>query len=133
MQLRYEIGVDNICWEMDYPHSDSNKIRRPEELDAVFKTYDVPDDEINKMTHENAMKLYHSAPFIHVPKDQATVARCGTSPGPTSKSAPYPTNAPAKKQVSPNSRPAPKKSRAPNSRSGPETALYVKENQCLPE
>ena len=45
----------------------------PEELDAVFKTYDVPDDEINKMTHENAMKLYHFDPFTHVPKEQATV------------------------------------------------------------
>ena len=20
--LRHEIGIDNICWEMDYPHSD---------------------------------------------------------------------------------------------------------------
>jgi hypothetical protein len=25
------------------------------------------------MTHETAMKLYHFAPFQHVPKDQATV------------------------------------------------------------
>ena len=45
----------------------------PEELAAVFDTYDVPDDEINKMTHENAMRLYHFEPFTHIPKDQATV------------------------------------------------------------
>ena len=45
----------------------------PEELAAVFETYDVPDDEINKITHENAMRLYHFAPFTHIPKDQATV------------------------------------------------------------
>jgi hypothetical protein len=45
----------------------------PEELDAVFTTYDVPDDEINKMTHQNAMKLYHFDPFKHLPKNQATV------------------------------------------------------------
>jgi hypothetical protein len=45
----------------------------PEELWAVFDTYDVTDAEINKITHENAMKLYHFEPFAHVPKDQATV------------------------------------------------------------
>jgi hypothetical protein len=45
----------------------------PEELSAVFDTYDVPDDEINKITHENAMRLYHFDPFAHVPKEQATV------------------------------------------------------------
>ena len=70
---RHEIGVDNICWEMDYPHSDSMWPGAPEELAAVFETYDVPDDEINKMTHENAMRLYHFDPFVHIPKDQATV------------------------------------------------------------
>ena len=56
---RHEIGIDNICWEMDYPHSDSMWPGAPEELAAVFDTYDVPDDEINKITHENAMRLYH--------------------------------------------------------------------------
>ncbi len=70
---RHEIGIDNICWEMDYPHSDSMWPGAPEELGAVFDTYDVPDDEINKMTHENAMRLYHFDPFVHIPKDQATV------------------------------------------------------------
>ena len=70
---RHMIGVDNICWEMDYPHSDSMWPGAPEELDAVFKTYDVPDDEINKITHENAMRLYHFEPFTHIPRDQATV------------------------------------------------------------
>lgn len=73
VQLRHEIGIDNICWEMDYPHSDSMWPGAPEELSAVFDKYDVPDDEINKITHENAMRLYHFEPFAHVPKDQATV------------------------------------------------------------
>jgi predicted TIM-barrel fold metal-dependent hydrolase len=70
---RHMIGIDNICWEMDYPHSDSMWPGAPEELSAVFDTYEVSDEDINKMTHENAMKLYHFAPFQHVPKDQATV------------------------------------------------------------
>jgi predicted TIM-barrel fold metal-dependent hydrolase len=70
---RHEIGVDNICWEMDYPHSDSMWPGAPEELFAVFDTYGVSDDEINKITHENAMRLYHFDPFAHIPKDQCTV------------------------------------------------------------
>ncbi len=70
---RHMIGVDNICWEMDYPHSDSMWPGAPEELDAVFKTYDVPDDEIDKITHENAMRLYHFDPFKHIPREEAKV------------------------------------------------------------
>lgn len=68
------IGVDNICWEMDYPHSDSMWPGAPEELWAVFSDNAVPDAEINKITHENAMRLYQFDPFAHIPKDQATVA-----------------------------------------------------------
>ena len=34
---------------------------------------DVPDDEVHKITHENAMRWYSFDPFAHVPRDQATV------------------------------------------------------------
>ncbi|MGE2692401.1 amidohydrolase family protein, partial [Mycolicibacterium pulveris] len=44
-----------------------------EQLDEVLKANNVPDDEINKMTFENAMRWYHWDPFTHIPKDQATV------------------------------------------------------------
>src|SRR6478609_7176360 len=67
---RHMIGIDNICWEMDYPHSDSMWPGAPEELSAVFDTYDVPDDEINNL---NAMKLYQFEPFNHIAKEDATV------------------------------------------------------------
>jgi hypothetical protein len=33
----------------------------------------VPDDEINLITHENAMRLFRYDPFLHIPKDKATV------------------------------------------------------------
>ena len=33
----------------------------------------VPDDEINKMTYENAMRWYSFDPFTHIPREQATV------------------------------------------------------------
>jgi hypothetical protein len=33
----------------------------------------VPDDEIAKITHQNAMRIFDYDPFAHVPKEQATV------------------------------------------------------------
>ena len=32
VKLRHDIGIDNICWEADYPHSDSMWPGAPEEL-----------------------------------------------------------------------------------------------------
>ena len=71
--MRHRIGIDNMAWEADYPHSDSMWPTAPEELTAVFAANDVPDDEIAKMTHENAMRWYSFDPFAHVPKAEATV------------------------------------------------------------
>jgi len=73
VRLRHEIGIDNICWEADYPHSDSMWPGAPEELHEVLERYEVPDEDINKMTHENAMRWYSFDPFQHVPREQATV------------------------------------------------------------
>jgi predicted TIM-barrel fold metal-dependent hydrolase len=73
VELRDQIGTDNICWEADYPHSDSMWPDAPEELDAVLKKFDVPDADINKMTHENAMRWYQFDPFKHIPREQATI------------------------------------------------------------
>jgi hypothetical protein len=43
---------------------------------------DVPDDELNKMTHENAMRWYSFDPFAIRPKEQCTVkALRAESPG----------------------------------------------------
>ncbi|MFC1440536.1 amidohydrolase family protein [Streptacidiphilus sp. N1-10] len=73
VKLRHDIGIDNIAWECDYPHSDSMWPEAPEELLGVMNRFDVPDSDINKMTHENAMRWYSFAPFSHVPREQATV------------------------------------------------------------
>jgi hypothetical protein len=70
--LRHEIGIDNISWEMDYPHSDSTWPDAAEQLEQVFAG--VPDEDVNKITHENAMRWYQYDPFAHIPKEQATVA-----------------------------------------------------------
>jgi predicted TIM-barrel fold metal-dependent hydrolase len=73
IRLRHDIGIDNICWEADYPHSDSMWPSAPEELHSEFERFEVPDSDINKMTHENAMRWYSFDPFKHIPREQATV------------------------------------------------------------
>ena len=73
VEMRERIGVDNIAWEADYPHSDSMWPTAPEELSAVFRANRVAEEHIRKITHENAMRWYSFDPFVHLPKDQATV------------------------------------------------------------
>jgi len=72
IQLRHMIGMDNIAWECDYPHSDSSWPEAPEELAQV--TAGVPDDEINKITYENACRWYRFDPFAIRAKERSTVA-----------------------------------------------------------
>ncbi len=71
--LRNMIGIDNICWEADYPHSDSMWPGAPEELWEVLSLNNVPDDEIKKMAYQNAMRWYSFDPFSHITEAQATV------------------------------------------------------------
>ena len=73
VKLRNMIGIDNICWEADYPHSDSMWPGAPEELWEVLSENSVPDDEINKMSYQNAMRWYSFDPFSHITPAQATV------------------------------------------------------------
>ncbi len=68
---RDRIGVDNITWECDYPHSDSTWPHSPE---AIAKQMDgVPDTDVAKMTHENAMRIFRYEPYRHRSPEQATV------------------------------------------------------------
>jgi predicted TIM-barrel fold metal-dependent hydrolase len=54
---RHRIGVDNIMFESDYPHSDSNWPHTRKMLEEVMA--DVPDDEASKICELNARKLYN--------------------------------------------------------------------------
>jgi predicted TIM-barrel fold metal-dependent hydrolase len=74
VQQRHAIGIDNISWECDYPHSDSMWPTAPEQLVGVMNDAGVPTDEVAKITHENAMRWYSFDPFVHVPRAEATVA-----------------------------------------------------------
>ena len=71
VKLRHDIGIDNIAWECDYPHSDSSWPHAPEELAEV--TAGVPDNEVNKITYENACRWYQFDPFEHRTREQCTV------------------------------------------------------------
>jgi predicted TIM-barrel fold metal-dependent hydrolase len=71
IQLRHQIGIDNISWECDYPHSDSSWPHAPEELAQVMAQ--VPDDEISKITWENACRWYSFDPFVHRTRDECSV------------------------------------------------------------
>ena len=73
LALYEEIGAENMCWEMDYPHSDSSWPIAPEEFVRMADKYAVPDDVRNMVTHENAMRLYQFDPFSIRPKEQCTV------------------------------------------------------------
>ncbi|HEY6427176.1 MAG TPA: amidohydrolase family protein [Acidimicrobiales bacterium] len=69
--LRHDIGLDNIAWECDYPHSDSSWPEAPEELARVAE--DVPDHELARITYENACRWYSFDPFAHRSKERCTV------------------------------------------------------------
>ncbi len=71
IKLRHDIGIDNISWECDYPHSDSSWPAAAEELAVVMDG--LPDDEINKITYENACRWYSFDPFAHRTREQCTV------------------------------------------------------------
>jgi predicted TIM-barrel fold metal-dependent hydrolase len=70
---RQLIGIDNITWECDYPHSDSSWPNAPE---AFAKHFDdtVSQEEIDKISYLNAMRAFTYDPFAHRPKEQCTVA-----------------------------------------------------------
>jgi predicted TIM-barrel fold metal-dependent hydrolase len=56
IEQRHRIGVDNIMFESDYPHSDSNWPHTRKLL--AEHLVDVPDDEARKIVELNARKLY---------------------------------------------------------------------------
>jgi predicted TIM-barrel fold metal-dependent hydrolase len=72
VKLLDEFNLDNVCWEADFPHSDSTWPNAPEVLSELTKQ--LPDDDINRITHRNAMRHYQFDPFAHRPRERCTVA-----------------------------------------------------------
>ena len=72
LEMRHHTGVDKMMYELDFPHSDSTWPTAPEQLWKGIGH--LPEDEINKITHENAMRCYNFDPFKYRPKEKSTVA-----------------------------------------------------------
>ena len=66
ISTRHAIGIDNICFESDYPHGDGTWPDTQQVIHDVLG--DLPVEEIRKITHENAAVLFnHPLPKVCVP------------------------------------------------------------------
>jgi len=80
IELRDHIGIDMITWECDYPHSDTAWPDAARDLEVQLAG--LTDAEVNKITHENAMRLFQYDPFAVRPRENSTVAALrAESPG----------------------------------------------------
>jgi predicted TIM-barrel fold metal-dependent hydrolase len=73
LEQRERVGLDMICWESDYPHSDSTWPTSPEFLTRSFEAAGVADDEIDKITHGNALRHFRFDPYSVRPREECTV------------------------------------------------------------
>jgi predicted TIM-barrel fold metal-dependent hydrolase len=73
LRIRDRIGIDTIAWECDYPHSDSTWPYSPETIWGEFQNAGASDEEVHKMTWQNACRFFSFDPFAHRPREQATV------------------------------------------------------------
>jgi predicted TIM-barrel fold metal-dependent hydrolase len=71
LKLLDEFNLDNVCWESDYPHSDSSWPRAPEVLEELLATLTI--EQVDKITHENAMRHYQFDPYAIRTRENCTV------------------------------------------------------------
>ena len=71
IEVRHHLNMDFIHWECDYPHSDCTWPHSPEM--AMKWLGGLPEADINRITHLNAMRNFTYDPFAHIPREQATV------------------------------------------------------------
>ncbi len=71
LSVRERLNLDQVAWECDFPHSDSTWPNAPELLEKRFD--DMPDPVVNKITHENAMRLFHFDPSSSRRREDCTV------------------------------------------------------------
>ena len=65
------LNMDNVCWECDYPHSDSTWPTAPE---TFMKQMDgVSRKDIDRISHQNAIRHFSYDPFSVIPKEECTV------------------------------------------------------------
>lgn len=69
------IGIDNISWECDYPHSDTPWPRGPESLHRQLEAVRLPDEQVDKITWQNACRFFRFDPLAAagITRAEATV------------------------------------------------------------
>jgi predicted TIM-barrel fold metal-dependent hydrolase len=73
LKLHEDIGIDIIAFETDYPHSDSLWPDAPEVLLQQCEGAGLKDDEIHKISWQNAARFCDYDPFAVIPREEATV------------------------------------------------------------
>jgi len=73
LAMRDRIGVENICWELDYPHSEAPWPHSAESVWEQMVEAGCSDTDIDAITHGNAMRWYGYDPFSVIPREQCTV------------------------------------------------------------
>jgi predicted TIM-barrel fold metal-dependent hydrolase len=68
---RHLIGIDTITFENDYPHADVTWPKSPERLWADFQATGCSDEEIDKITHRNAIRALRYDPIAKLGGERA--------------------------------------------------------------
>lgn len=71
-----EVGEDNVTYEVDYPHSDAVWPDAAEMLWQQIEGTNLTDEQIDKITHKNAMNWLRFDPFAHNSRESLTVGAC---------------------------------------------------------
>jgi hypothetical protein len=71
LECLQKLNLDLVTWECDFPHSDSTWPDSPEVL--ANHVQGLSEDDIAKITHRNAMRVFSFDPFMHIPRERATV------------------------------------------------------------
>jgi predicted TIM-barrel fold metal-dependent hydrolase len=79
VKLLDELNVDNVCWESDFPHSDSVWPHAPERLAELLA--DVAGADVAKITHGNALRHFRFDPFATRPRECCTAAALRAAAG----------------------------------------------------
>ena len=69
---RGDVSADTTLWSADYPHADCNWPNTPEILWESLANLAI--DDIRKITHGNAMRLWRYDPFAIIPEQECTVS-----------------------------------------------------------
>jgi hypothetical protein len=73
LKMRHDIGIDLIAWECDYPHTDTTWPTSPEYVWKEMQGAGCTDEEIHKITWQNACRFFDWDPFARTSKAEATV------------------------------------------------------------